>query len=267
MITALPSGTFEFTFYGAPTGLAGTMRWRLEDGQGNVVAGFNWSTAGFVESPAGSGAYTLTGAAPGTRETYTLVVNDGSTPTPANTITEDLRVGGASSFDSSNAGTYTTIDAVRQVLSPDGDPSATLGTAASLSDEEIQEAIDEGAAEIDARLGARYTVPFEAPIPSILEKLNRDIAAYLATLVYRRGDPIDSNDPVQLRYNRAQGLLTAIQNGKAELSVDTGALAESGDAEVINPYEGDLFELGDFALGAGSYRYPGTMPGYDDGLL
>lgn len=171
-------------------------------------------------------------------------------------------------FAPAQAETYTSPVAVRRVLSPDGDRTDT-GSAASLSDDDLEQAIAEAQAEIDARLASRYTVPFSFPVPVVIEQATRDIAAYLGTLTFRRGDPIDANDPVQLRYNRAQALLASIQAGKTELPVGSdGPLSEAtADAEVINPYDGDLFQLSDFALGAGSFRYPGMMPGADEGLL
>lgn len=256
---ATPGGQFEYSFYGAPTGLVGTMRWRLEDGQGNAVTGFDWSISGFVESPAGSGSYTLTGTGPLTAGTYTLVVNDGTTPDPTNTLNEDLVVGGLAA---PVAGVYTTIAAVRQVLSPDGSTSATLGTAASLSDDEIQEAIAEGAAEIDARLTARYSVPFD-PVPAIIEKINRDLAAYMATLTYRRNTPLPDSDPVALRYARALALLTGAQKGDIQLVGEDGDVGQAAEAYVVNTlgYEGSLFTLEDFSLAQAPFRGLGIMPG------
>jgi phage gp36-like protein len=160
---------------------------------------------------------------------------------------------------------YTSTDSVRRVLSPDG--VSDDSTAASLSDDEIEQAISEAAAEVDAKLAARYTVPF-TNVPAIVTTITRDVSAYLAMLVFRGGDPIDPNDPVQLRYNRAQANLIQIQTGKTELPVDSsGPLAEGVEAAVINPYDGDLFTPGDFSLGPAPFRYPAMMPGYDDGSL
>lgn len=152
---------------------------------------------------------------------------------------------------------YTSVLAVRRVLSPDGSQDPTLGTAASLSDTELEEAIEEAAAEINSRVAARYTLPFNE-IPPLIEKLNRDIAAYLATLTYRRSDPIDPNDPVQKRYDRAQAMLARIESGKTELTTEeAGSPApESDAAAAINLYEGELFTPASFAIGSsGSVRW------------
>lgn len=173
-----------------------------------------------------------------------------------------VQVGGSQPITPGSASSYTSISALRQVLAPDGSTDVTLGTAASLSDAELQEAIDEAAAEINARLAGRYSVPLTAPAPVIVEKINRDLAAYMATLVYRRNIPLPAEDPIRLRYARALDLLKGIGSGVIELTTDTGALGQSSEAYVVNTigYEGDLFALEDFSLVQGPIRY-GTMPG------
>lgn len=270
-IYAHPGAEFTAESNGPATGLVGTMLAGVFKKPGNVEVSA-LSTAGITEEPAGSQQYIAVRTAPTSPagDGFAYVVRwdrgNGSIREEALVVTASVSVVLVS--PSSND-TYTDVTAVRQILSPDGSTDPTLGTAASLSDAEIQEAINEAASEINARVAGRYTVPF-AQAPAIIEKLNRDIAAYLATLVYRRGDPIDPNDPVQLRYNRAQTLLAAIQNGKAELVGAAGPVAEgTAEAEVINPYFGDLFLPADFNLGPAPYRGIGLpVPGYDDdGLL
>lgn len=169
-----------------------------------------------------------------------------------------LQVGGSQPVIASGLG-YTSVSAVRQVLAPDGDTSVTLGTAASLSDSELQEAIDEGAVEINARLASRYTVPL-TPIPAIVEKINRDIASYQATLTYQRNIPLGQDHPIRLRAARAFELLKAIGAGKIELTNATGAIGETADAEVINTIgleDGEsLFELSDMSLASDNSAWP-----------
>jgi phage gp36-like protein len=143
---------------------------------------------------------------------------------------------------------YTTRDEVRLALSPGGDV-ADEGSAASLSDDDLDDAVADAQAEVDARIGGnRFTA---ATVPELVQNLTRDIAAYLATLTHRRGDPIDPNDPVQKRYDRAQGILRDIQAGKIEL---TGEPDESVDAWVENVYSGDLFPMEELGIGAASRR-------------
>lgn len=139
---------------------------------------------------------------------------------------------------------YTDPDGVRSVLADSSDP----GTAAALEDWQLYAAIQDAQAEVDAR------VPGAPPatVPPLLVNLTRDIAAYLATLTHRKGDPIASDDPVRLRYQRAQQILTDISAGRIELS---GAPDSTADVAVVNPYEGALWDLRDLELGpAPAYR-------------
>lgn len=115
---------------------------------------------------------------------------------------------------------YTDVSAVRLALSPGGDESDT-GSAASLADADLQAAIDDATDEVNGKITARYPLPIAAPVPSILARICRDIAAYFATLTYRRGDPLLPGDPVALRYKAAEDLLTQIQTGMLSLGTDS----------------------------------------------
>lgn len=159
---------------------------------------------------------------------------------------------------------YATVTDVRQALAPDGASTATLGTAASLDDGDLTDHIAEAQAEIDARLSARYSVPFaDGDVPSLVNKIARDIAAYLATLTYRRNTPLPEADPVALRYARALALLTGAQKGDIQLVGDDGDVGQAAEAYVVNTlgYEGSLFDLQDFSLAQAPYRGMGLMPG------
>lgn len=112
---------------------------------------------------------------------------------------------------------YADLTAVRLALSPGGDETDS-GSAASLQDGDLQAALDDATNEVNAKIGAAYTTPV-VPAPAILARITRDIAAYFAMLTYRRGDPPDVRDPVQLRYDAAEALLTQVQNGTVVLPV------------------------------------------------
>ena len=124
---------------------------------------------------------------------------------------------------------------VRQVLAPDGDASHDTATAASLSDAELLVAIADASAQVDASVGESYPTPFD-PVPVLVRGLTRDVAAYLATLTYRRGNPLADDHPVALRYARARALLTDIATGR--LSIEAGTVENSG-AWIVNilPWE------------------------------
>lgn len=135
---------------------------------------------------------------------------------------------------------YATPTTVRVALSPGGDPT-DVGSAASLSDSDLQDAIDEATAEVDGRIRGRYSLPFTT-VPSLVSSITRDIAGYLATLTDRRGDPIPPGDPVALRYARAQTLLNQVATGALELDADPPTpAATSGSRPFANPYSGSLF--------------------------
>jgi phage gp36-like protein len=122
------------------------------------------------------------------------------------------------------------------------------GTAASLTDNDLTDAISEAQDEVDGRLAARYDTPFTDP-PTVVVNITRDIAAYLATLTYRRGDPIQPGETIQLRYNRAQNLLSQAANGTFPLPLPGGGGDEAAAANVVNnPTSGDLWTEQDFHL-------------------
>lgn len=148
---------------------------------------------------------------------------------------------------------YTSPADVRGVLTRD--PAQQAGTAASMADDELVAAIDAASREVDAKLAVRYTVPFPGgAVPPLVEDLTRDIAAYLADLVYRQGKDYESDrDPVWLRNQRAQELLKALSNGNADLESPTGPDPSAGMVGV-QPFRGSMFGLESFDLGVESGR-------------
>lgn len=142
---------------------------------------------------------------------------------------------------------YTSVDDLRLALSPGG--VQDKATASDLSEDELADAIGEAQAEVDARLGARYTVPYaDGQVPPLVAQLTRDVAAYGATLTHRRFQPLAQDHPVRLRYDKAQALLVQLARGTATIP-DAEVVASTTDVAVANPYEGDLFVLQDFDLG------------------
>lgn len=144
---------------------------------------------------------------------------------------------------------YVQPDDVRAVLSSSA--ASVEGTAASLDNTQLQQAIDAAEAEIDARLSQRYEVPFVvATLPKLVKDIARDIAAYLADLVYRGNvDYSSDTDPVMLRYRRAEKLLEQLASG--EIVVPTYGdpdVSEVVRPRIRNPYIGELFGLEDFHL-------------------
>lgn len=137
---------------------------------------------------------------------------------------------------------YVSPENVRAVLAKSEDDYE--GTAASLSDSKISEAIASAEAEVNARLSNRYRVPFVAEtVPKLVSDITRDIAAYLADLVYRgEVDHSSENEPVLLRHRRAEALLKGLADG--DITAPTYDLPGVGQADrpkVLNAYTGRLF--------------------------
>lgn len=81
----------------------------------------------------------------------------------------------------------------------------------------ISRALGDADATINGYLAARYTLPLEAPLPEILERLACDIARYALF-----DDQV--TEIVEKRYKDAIALLRDVSAGKAELGIsDTGS--------------------------------------------
>jgi phage gp36-like protein len=154
---------------------------------------------------------------------------------------------------------YVTPEEVRGVLSFAG--ASDTRSAAGVTDPQLISAIEDARTEIDARLAVRYPTPFddpasaEKPVPPVVKRINRDMAAYLATLTFLKGAPMADGHPVALRNGSAQSLLQGIATGKITLDLPGGLPADQpaenkpGGATVVNRYEGAMFTPGSFGIG------------------
>lgn len=128
---------------------------------------------------------------------------------------------------------YTDKDTVRNVLAPDG---VQDGTAASLDDGDINEAIERVSSRVDVFLGQRYAVPIpDGSVPGIIRDITTDIAAYDLTLAYYKGVDISDQDPVIRRYRDARGMLGQLSTGLLLLDLPPKDASVSDDPIVINP--------------------------------
>lgn len=148
---------------------------------------------------------------------------------------------------------YLTPAQLRLVLNPDGDNTDT-GSAAGMTDPELQEAINDAQAEVDGKLSARTSTPLVTPLPTLIFRVVRDIAAYLATLTNRRGDPLTPSDPIALRYAAAEQLLNGLAAGTVPLPPEVAPSQNATqNAVAVNGYDGTLLDGSD----AGWRRVPG----------
>lgn len=172
--------------------------------------------------------------------------------------------------------TYATIRDVRLALTPSAD-SNDLTTAASLPDWQIEDALLEAEGVVNAYVLARYSIPTgeveetnpSDPLetwvwvvaPSPVRGWTRDIAAYLATLTFRKHKDLTKDDPVRLRYLMVLQMLEDVRDLRASLP-PIFPPAEDPDGGVpgvyvANLYEGTLFGPEDFGLGyAGQVQSP-----------
>lgn len=178
---------------------------------------------------------------------------------------------------------YSLPDDIRNVLAPGvfppepPDPAPKTNTAADLSDEQLQVAIDQAGQTIDAYIGNYYATPVAATeadpavYPEPIKTWSVNIAAYLATLTYRRSKDLSQQDPVALRYGLTMQQLNGVNSGKLTLPIppNTGDSATSAVGRPVNSYSGNLFDARDFDLRPGGSwpwepplpgRYPGGIP-------
>lgn len=161
---------------------------------------------------------------------------------------------------------YSTVIEVRNALSPgafdDGDAPYSNGnltrTAADLSNEQLDDAIAEADSLIDSYIGGRYATPVlldfsGAPylaVPHPLDYWSRNLAAYNATLTYRKSQDFTDNDPVARRYTLTMAALTSVRDGKSTLNIPINATdsGQVGAGPVYNNYPYELFPTRDFDL-------------------
>lgn len=150
---------------------------------------------------------------------------------------------------------YSTVTDVKNVLGGD----AASGTAATLSNTVLLDAIYQADSMIRSYIGYRYQIPFEHidqddnPLTTVAAEpvrwWSRDIAAFLATLTYKRNQDVTPDDPVRLRLNMALQQMVAVRDSKTHLAFPPAQVQSADPAvTVINLYVGSLFGPSDFDL-------------------
>jgi len=179
MIYSQPSATVETVSDGFPTGLTGTIGYRLRDNQGaDTIAR---TTAGITEDIAGSGIYRATFTAPATAGQYTIVWDSGgANPTYA---PDDLVVT-ATGYAAPPAGpAYAGLDDVVARMGRVSGYFAVAGNRPNNAD--ITTFLDELSTEVDEAIRARGFDP--AAIDANGKKALLDLVAYGAAARALRG--------------------------------------------------------------------------------
>lgn len=130
---------------------------------------------------------------------------------------------------------YCTVQNIKDAVS--GTDHGT-GTAAALSPEQIQEAIGRASTRVGMYAGSSWVPDASHPdvdVPDLVRDLTVQIGAYYATLIYRKGVPLDPNDPIALGYADAMKALNAINSGEAEvIPAGPGGDVPGGGGHVVN---------------------------------
>lgn len=163
--------------------------------------------------------------------------------------------------------TYVVPLDIREAVSPDGN---VTGTCAELSDDQLQRNIVRAQELVDGITGVVFG---DANVPELVKGLVIALAAYYATLAYRKGLPLDPNHPIRLQYDDAQTTLRGIKAGQINFepgapNTDTPPVAAK--PRVRNPgalQVAQLFTLDDAGLvvRTGSPRGPLIEPSDWDG--
>jgi hypothetical protein len=158
-----PAKTYEAVFEAGIAGLAGTVALGLLDNVGGFTQAL--STAGIIETPAGSGIYAATRISPAVEGQYTLLWSlDGSTDV-GQVSTEDLVV---TSSSYTFTGAYASVEDLQLLLRIDSPTAAQV--------KGMQRVLDMAAEEINSELGYSVDRPAPSPVPPLVVGVNLDRA-------------------------------------------------------------------------------------------
>jgi hypothetical protein len=111
------------------------------------------------------------------------------------------------------------------------------GTAAELQDVQLNAAILRASAKVSAWCGQQYGTDGggnAVPIPGTIFAWSAGLAAYYATLTYRKGKPLDKEDPISALYEDILDDLTAVSKGYADPDPQTPNKNVSSPGHVRN---------------------------------
>lgn len=160
---------------------------------------------------------------------------------------------------------YCSVEDVREALTPGGVSSPGGDTAASLRDDQIEDAITQASGRVDLYLSQRYVTPVVGAPDATMTQLKmwtRDLAAYLGTLTKRKAADIDDNNPVIRRYKNAINDLQMLRDNQAQIDAPLITSTQQDIAEVVNLYAGTMFWPGDYSVGPDRSPYGPYNDGY-----
>jgi phage gp36-like protein len=106
----------------------------------------------------------------------------------------------------------------------------TTGTPGEISADIVQLAIEQASAKVSSWTNNiwGWDSTGQIAVPYVISSITINIAAYFATLSYRKNKPLQDNDPVILRYNDAMADLKAIQTGQIQPDPNDPSNGQSG---------------------------------------
>lgn len=142
---------------------------------------------------------------------------------------------------------YALVDEVRAAVTRD--LNKVSGSSASMTDDQIEAAIDNAQSQVDSKMRRLYLVPF-SPAPAMIKSITIDIAGFLATANYRQEKIIPETDPIVRRYNRAHDLLCHLAQGFYALEDGDGLPLPrlNGLGRSVSPSAAKLFTADDFGV-------------------
>lgn len=138
---------------------------------------------------------------------------------------------------------YCSVQDIRKALAR-GAASSGTNTPADLDDEDLQDAADEASSVVDGYIDGPYDTEVD-DIPSTVVFWTRDIAAYLAALMWRGAKAPAANNPITLRYQHAMTMLEAVADGRITI---VGPENAEDQPTVVNQYNVVLIRPGEFDL-------------------
>jgi phage gp36-like protein len=124
---------------------------------------------------------------------------------------------------------YCTEDQVRKSL-------GNLPVSAILS-ADVLEIIDEATSRIDSFISIKYSLPLATPVPKMIQRLCRDIAAcHIYEDIIAQGVAVADSPKIKTRCEKAEKTLEDIRDGKQRIIKDDGTMADESDDAASNPW-------------------------------
>lgn len=127
---------------------------------------------------------------------------------------------------------YGTVTDLRNIL---GGTDSGTGTAAQLTDEQLQLALQMASNRVSAYAGSVFdgSTPQAVPPPLVIT-LTYDLAAFWATKTYLKNKVITEQHPVHIAYKDAMQILKDVRDGKVRLDPDVPGSPGEETGVVIN---------------------------------